>query len=477
MGQAGGIRHPGRPPVPCPARAPPGRPPGVSRPRAANRRNRAPGPASFTQAAQRGRECRMRARSRSNSDAGRGLVLLGHPALPDRSAVAGGRRWRRQHRDNHENSFHKPAHGTWRTYHRAARGPGVLASLPKDVETDRFITVRYPSVLSQMYKHDKCQVSHSASNLIHGREPPACPNTAQKSSMRSHWSHGSITLHPAQRACASNCAFRHRQGHGQAIDGVLGLAPVGRPLPDRHRRRRQSVFDEINNLPSMKSGATASNAATSKAAARARARGKTPSRRHNLQPVPLSTRSVPSTRPPRRVPDPGVPGGHFRRLCAASSTRTRRPFPVAQLRELHVARGMASTSCPQWYCTTTPPEAGIDPWVGGRHPVILTPNFTGLANTKNFAESTTCISSSKAGTTCCSAAHIDVPVIGTLSYSARLLTARSSCPLLMVPLLAWSTSSEADYSGERRWCSSLLLLHHHRTPLTAYHRSQTKHDR
>ena len=60
----------------------------------------------------------------------------------------------------------------------------------------------------------------------------------------------------------------------EAIDGVLGAVPRS---GDRYQigigGAVQSVFDEVNNLPSMKSGATASNDDV-KAAARAKARGK-----------------------------------------------------------------------------------------------------------------------------------------------------------------------------------------------------------
>ena len=60
----------------------------------------------------------------------------------------------------------------------------------------------------------------------------------------------------------------------EAIDGVLGAVPQS---GDRYQivigGAVQSVFNEINNLPSMKSGAAASNDDV-KAAARAKARGK-----------------------------------------------------------------------------------------------------------------------------------------------------------------------------------------------------------
>ena len=60
----------------------------------------------------------------------------------------------------------------------------------------------------------------------------------------------------------------------EAIDGVLGAVPQS---GDRYQivigGAVQSVFNEINNLPSMKSGATVSNDDV-KAAARAKARGK-----------------------------------------------------------------------------------------------------------------------------------------------------------------------------------------------------------
>ena len=67
----------------------------------------------------------------------------------------------------------------------------------------------------------------------------------------------------------------------EAIDGVLGAVPQS---GDRYQivigGAVQSVFNEINNLPSMKSGAAASNDDV-KAAARAKARGKTLSSTHS----------------------------------------------------------------------------------------------------------------------------------------------------------------------------------------------------
>ena len=78
----------------------------------------------------------------------------------------------------------------------------------------------------------------------------------------------------------------------EAIDGVLGAVPQS---GDRYQivigGAVQSVFNEINNLPSMKSGTAASNDDV-KAAARAKARGKTLSSTHSSSTCP--TRSVPS---------------------------------------------------------------------------------------------------------------------------------------------------------------------------------------
>lgn len=64
----------------------------------------------------------------------------------------------------------------------------------------------------------------------------------------------------------------------EAIDGVLGAVPQS---GDRYQivigGAVQSVFNEINNLPSMKSGAAASNDATSRPPPAQRLAARTPS--------------------------------------------------------------------------------------------------------------------------------------------------------------------------------------------------------
>lgn len=219
----------------------------------------------------------------------------------------------------------------------------------------------------------------------------------------------------------------------EAIDGVLGAVPQS---GDRYQivigGAVQSVFDEINNLPSMKSGATASNDDV-KAAARAKARGKN-----------------------------AIVDAFFEYL--SDSFRPLLPVLLGASLILAFLAVLEACGVVDTHAETIPPWLGyvnsmwravfyflpamvaynaskklnIDPWVGTAVILsLLTPNFTGLANTKNFA-STTCIQlvEGRDDMLQCTAHIENVPVIGTLSLPLPDYGGQVFVPLLMVPLLA-----------------------------------------
>ena len=217
------------------------------------------------------------------------------------------------------------------------------------------------------------------------------------------------------------------------IDGVLGAVPQS---GDRYQivigGAVQSVFNEINNLPSMKSGTAASNDDV-KAAARAKARGK------NALVDAFFEYLSDSFRPLLPV------------LLGASLILAF----LAVLDALHIVDTRAET-IPAWLgyvnsmwravfyflpamvAYNASKKLNIDPWVGTAVILsLLTPNFTGLANTKNFA-STTCIQlvEGRDDMLQCTAHIENVPVIGTLSLPLPDYGGQVFVPLLMVPLLA-----------------------------------------
>ena len=217
------------------------------------------------------------------------------------------------------------------------------------------------------------------------------------------------------------------------IDGVLGAVPQS---GDRYQivigGAVQSVFNEINNLPSMKSGTAASNDDV-KAAARAKARGK------NALVDAFFEYLSDSFRPLLPV------------LLGASLILAF----LAVLDALHIVDTRAET-IPAWLgyvnsmwravfyflpamvAYNASKKLDIDPWVGTAVILsLLTPNFTGLANTKNFA-STTCIQlvEGRDDMLQCTAHIENVPVIGTLSLPLPDYGGQVFVPLLMVPLLA-----------------------------------------
>ena len=230
--------------------------------------------------------------------------------------------------------------------------------------------------------------------------------------------------------CATRLRFELRDAsiidkdRVEAIDGVLGAVPQS---GDRYQivigGAVQSVFNEINNLPSMKSGATASNDDV-KAAARAKARGK------NAIVDAFFEYLSDSFRPLLPV------------LLGASLILAF----LAVLDALHIVDTRAET-IPAWLgyvnsmwravfyflpamvAYNASKKLDIDPWVGTAVILsLLTPNFTGLSNAASFAE-TTCTTNAL-GTEQC------VTQIGSLPLQLSDYGGQVFVPLLMVPLLA-----------------------------------------
>ena len=210
----------------------------------------------------------------------------------------------------------------------------------------------------------------------------------------------------------------------EAIDGVLGAVPQS---GDRYQivigGAVQSVFNEINNLPSMKSSTAASNDDV-KAAARAKARGK------NALVDAFFEYLSDSFRPLLPV------------LLGASLILAF----LAVLDALHIVDTRAET-IPAWLgyvnsmwravfyflpamvAYNASKKLDIDPWVGTAVILsLLTPNFTGLSNATSFAE-TTCTTNAL-GTEQC------VTQVGSLPLQLSDYGGQVFVPLLMVPLLA-----------------------------------------
>ena len=239
--------------------------------------------------------------------------------------------------------------------------------------------------------------------------------------------------------CATRLRFELRDAsiidkdRVEAIDGVLGAVPQS---GDRYQivigGAVQSVFNEINNLPSMKSGATASNDDV-KAAARAKARGKNAivdaffeylsDSFRPLLPVLLGASLILA---------------FLAVLEACGVVDTRAETIPAWLGYVNSMWRAVFYFLPAMVAYNASKKLNIDPWVGTAVILsLLTPNFTGLANTKNFA-STTCIQlvEGRDDMLQCTAHIENVPVIGTLSLPLPDYGGQVFVPLLMVPLLA-----------------------------------------
>ena len=210
----------------------------------------------------------------------------------------------------------------------------------------------------------------------------------------------------------------------EAIDGVLGAVPQS---GDRYQivigGAVQSVFNEINNLPSMKSGAAASNDDV-KAAARAKARGKNAlvdaffeylsNSFRPLLPVLLGASLILA---------------FLAVLDALHVVDTRADVIPAWLGYVNSMWRAVFYFLPAMVAYNASKKLDIDPWVGTAVILsLLTPNFIGLSNTSSFTE-TTCEKTALGAEQC-------VTQIGSLPLQLSDYGGQVFVPLLMVPILA-----------------------------------------
>ena len=210
----------------------------------------------------------------------------------------------------------------------------------------------------------------------------------------------------------------------EAIDGVLGAVPQS---GDRYQivigGAVQSVFNEINNLPSMKSGAAASNDDV-KAAARAKARGKNAivdaffeylsDSFRPLLPVLLGASLILA---------------FLAVLDSLGVVDTRADVIPAWLGYVNSMWRAVFYFLPAMVAYNASKKLDIDPWVGTAVILsLLTPNFLGLSNTSYFTE-TTCTTTALGSEQC-------VTQIGNLPLQLADYGGQVFVPLLMVPILA-----------------------------------------
>ena len=210
----------------------------------------------------------------------------------------------------------------------------------------------------------------------------------------------------------------------EAIDGVLGAVPQS---GDRYQivigGAVQSVFNEINNLPSMKSGAAASNDDV-KAAARAKARGKNAlvdaffeylsDSFRPLLPVLLGASLILAL---------------LAVLDALHVVDTRADVIPAWLGYVNSMWRAVFYFLPAMVAYNASKKLDIDPWVGTAVILsLLTPNFMGLSNASSFAE-TTCTTTALGSEQCVT--HVGSLPLQLADYGGQVFV-----PLLMVPILA-----------------------------------------
>ena len=210
----------------------------------------------------------------------------------------------------------------------------------------------------------------------------------------------------------------------EAIDGVLGAVPQS---GDRYQivigGAVQSVFNEINNLPSMKSGAAASNDDV-KAAARAKARGK------NALVDAFFEYLSDSFRPLLPVLlGASLILAFLAVLDSLGVVDTRAAVIPAWLGYVNSMWRAVFYFLPAMVAYNASKKLDIDPWVGTAVILsLLTPNFIGLKNTAAFGE--TVCTENALGTEQC------VTQIGSLPLQLADYGGQVFVPLLMVPLLA-----------------------------------------
>ena len=219
----------------------------------------------------------------------------------------------------------------------------------------------------------------------------------------------------------------------EAIDGVLGAVPQS---GDRYQivigGAVQSVFNEINNLPSMKSGAAVSNDDV-KAAARAKARGK------NALVDAFFEYLSDSFRPLLPVLlGASLILAFLAVLEAFGVVNTRAETIPVWLGYVNSMWRAVFYFLPAMVAYNASKKLDIDPWVGTAVILsLLTPNFLGLSNVNKFP-ATTCIQlvEGKDDLLQCTTQIDNVPLIGTLPLQLADYGGQVFVPLLMVPILA-----------------------------------------
>ena len=211
----------------------------------------------------------------------------------------------------------------------------------------------------------------------------------------------------------------------EAIDGVLGAVPQS---GDRYQivigGAVQSVFDEINNLPSMAGGAAATSNDDVKAAARAKARGKNAivdaffeylsDSFRPLLPVLLGASLILA---------------FLAVLDSVGFVDTRADTIPAWLGYVNSMWRSVFYFLPAMVAYNASKKLNIDPWVGTAVILsLLTPNFIALNNTTSFTE-TTCEKTALGAEQC-------VTQVGNLPLQLADYGGQVFVPLLMVPLLA-----------------------------------------
>ena len=209
------------------------------------------------------------------------------------------------------------------------------------------------------------------------------------------------------------------------IDGVLGAVPQS---GDRYQivigGAVQSVFNEINNLPSMAGGAAAASNDDVKAAARAKARGK------NALVDAFFEYLSDSFRPLLPVLlGASLILAFLAVLEAFGVVDTHAKTIPAWLGYVNSMWRAVFYFLPAMVAYNASKKLDIDPWVGTAVILsLLTPNFMGLSNASSFAE-TTCTTTALGSEQCVT--HVGSLPLQLADYGGQVFV-----PLLMVPILA-----------------------------------------
>ena len=209
------------------------------------------------------------------------------------------------------------------------------------------------------------------------------------------------------------------------IDGVLGAVPQS---GDRYQivigGAVQSVFNEINNLPSMAGGAATASNDDVKAAARAKARGK------NALVDAFFEYLSDSFRPLLPVLlGASLILAFLAVLDSTGVVDTRAETIPAWLGYVNSMWRAVFYFLPAMVAYNASKKLDIDPWVGTAVILsLLTPNFMGLSNASSFAE-TTCTTTALGSEQCVT--HVGSLPLQLADYGGQVFV-----PLLMVPLLA-----------------------------------------